>query len=104
MYAGHAKQVAAALFGSTMTVEFVKAVVVVDDDIDIHNLRAIELAIRDRVDPKDDLIVFPGFGGSTLDPSAPWEFRDELKYGATPQNKLLVDATIDWTKHPVREE
>ncbi len=77
---------------------------VVDEDVDIHNLRALELAFRDRVDVKDDLVVLPGVAGSTLDPSIPWDLRDELKYGASPQNKLLIDATIDWTKHPIREE
>ena len=30
--------------------------------------------------------------------------KDELKYGATPQNKMLFDATIDWVKHPIRED
>ena len=104
MYAGHAKQVAAAIFGSALTLQFAKVVIVVDEDVDIHNFRELQLAIRDRVDAKDDVIVFPGFPGNPLDPSLPWDFRDELKYGASPHNKLLIDATIDWTKHPVREE
>ena len=56
------------------------------------------------MDPKDDVVIFPGMGGYVLDPSAPLDLRDELKYGATPQNKVLYDATIDWVKHPPREE
>jgi len=104
MYVGHAKQVAAAFFGSALTLQFAKVVIVVDEDVDIHNFRALELAIRDRVDAKDDVIVLPGLPGTPLDPSLSWEYRDELKYGAAPHNKLLIDATIDWTKHPVRKE
>ena len=76
---------------------------VVDEDVDIHNLRDLELAVRDRVDPKDDILVWPN-PGYALDPSIPWALRDELKYGGSPQNKLLIDATVDWTKHPIREE
>ncbi|MDP2646256.1 MAG: UbiD family decarboxylase [Desulfobacterales bacterium] len=104
MYEGHARQVAAALFGSSLTLQTAKVVVVVDEDVDIRSPRALELALRDRVDPKDDVIVFPGFPGSPLDPSLPLDYRDELKYGAAPHNKLLVDGTIDWVKHPIRQD
>lgn len=103
MYEGHARQVAAAIWGTTISVEFAKIVMVVDEDVDIHNLRALELALRDRVDPKDGLVVWPTAGYS-LDPSISLELRQELKYGGSPQNKLLIDATIDWVKHPIRKE
>jgi len=104
IYEGQAKQVAAALFGSWLTVEFAKTIMVVDDDVDINSLRALELTFRDRVDPKDDLIIFPANPGGPLDPSAPWEEKDELNTGISVQNKLLIDATIDWKKHPIRKE
>jgi 4-hydroxy-3-polyprenylbenzoate decarboxylase len=103
-YEGHARQVAAAIWGSTISLEYAKMIMVVDEDVDIHNLRALELALRDRVDPKDDLVIWPSSPGYSLDPSIPWELKQELKYGGSPQNKLLIDATIDWTKHPVRKE
>ena len=32
------------------------------------------------------------------------EDKNELKYGAGLQNKLLIDATVDWTTHPIQEE
>lgn len=104
LYAGHARQVAAAVFGSWPAKELLKSLIVVDDDIDIYNRFEVDRAMRDRMDPKDDIVIFPGIGGCVLDPSAPWELKDELKYGATPLNKVLYDATIDWVKHPVREE
>ena len=71
--------------------------------MDIYDRAELDRAMRDRMDPKDDVVVFPGMGGYVLDPSAPLELRDELKYGATPQNKVLYDATVDWVKHPVRK-
>ncbi|MBI4334583.1 MAG: UbiD family decarboxylase [Chloroflexi bacterium] len=103
-YEGQAKQVAAALWGSWISLQFAKTIVVVDEDVDIHNLRALELAFRDRVDPKDDLVVYPWTAGSPLDPSIAWDDRDEWRYGTGLQNRLLIDATIDWRKHPVRPE
>ncbi|MDP2646426.1 MAG: UbiD family decarboxylase [Desulfobacterales bacterium] len=104
MYAGHGRQVGAAIFGSWLSKEFLKWVIVVDEDIDIRDMNEINRAIRDRMDPKDDIVIFPAMGGCTLDLASPSELKDEMKYGATPQNKMLFDATIDWVKHPVREE
>lgn len=104
LYEGQAKQVAAALWGSWLSLQHTKIIMVVDEDVDIHSLRDLQLAFRDRVDPKADLIVFPDTAGSPLDPSLSWDERDEWKYGAGIQNKLLIDATIDWRKHPVRPE
>jgi len=104
LYAGHARQVAAALFGSWPAKEHLKSIIIVDDDVDIYNRFEVDRAMRDRMDPRDDIVIFPGMGGNVLDTSAPRELKDELKYGATPLNKVLYDATIDWVKHPVREE
>ena len=61
---------AAAIFGAWIAKEFLRWVIVVDDDIDIRDMNDINRAIRDRLDPKDDIVVFPGMGGSTFDPSA----------------------------------
>ncbi len=104
IYEGQAKQVAAAVWGSWFNPQYAKVVMVVDEDVDIHNLRDVELAFRNRVDPKDDIIVFPGcIGGG--DPSVTLEDRDEWAYGGGAiQNKVLIDATVDWRKFPIREE
>jgi 3-polyprenyl-4-hydroxybenzoate decarboxylase len=42
--------------------------------------------------------------GSPIDVCVEYDLRDELKYGAAVREKLLIDATIDWEKHPVRSE
>jgi 2,5-furandicarboxylate decarboxylase 1 len=60
-----------------------KHVVVVDDDIDIHNSAEVELAIATRFQADRDLLVVPESQGSKLDPSN----RDGV--GA----KMGIDAT-----------
>jgi len=101
---GQARRIAAALWGSQMALNFLKIVVVVEEDIDIRNFREVQWAIMNCVDPAKDVIVFPGTGGANLDPSQSAEDSDELKYGAGKANRLLIDATIDWEIHPKRKE
>jgi hypothetical protein len=61
-------------------------------------------ALHSKVDFKKGLVVYPLYMGSPIDVSVPYDFRAELEYGAAVANKLLIDATIDWELHPVREE
>ena len=103
-YQGQARQIAAALWGSRVAVNFGKTVMVVEEDVDIHSLSSLQLAVQTYVDPIKDVIAFPLQLGSSLDVNLSSEDRNELLYGAGRQNKLLIDATIDWEKHPVREE
>lgn len=93
-YQGHAKQVAACLWSATTT--HFKNVLVVDEDIDIHDPNSMEWAIAYRVDPKEDLIVFPGAQGSPLDPSSDPRCQDTTIFGGGRWNRLLVDATKTW--------
>ncbi len=104
LYEGHAKQIAAAIWGSWFAPQYAKNIIVVDDDVDIRSLRDLELTIRNRVDPKDQVIIYPGSIGCNLDPSIALEDRDELTYGGGIQNRMLIDATIDWRKFPIRKE
>ena len=101
---GLARRIAAALWGSPMGFYFHEIVVVVEEDVDIHNFREVQWAILNCVDPQRDLVVFPGTGGDPLNPSQLAEDKDELKYGAGKINRLLIDATIDWDTHPKRKE
>ena len=87
-----------------MALNFLEIVVVVEEDVDIRNFREVQWAIMNYVDPKEDIVVFPGTGGANLDPSQSAEDSDELKYGAGKMNRLLIDATIDWETHPKRKE
>lgn len=100
-YQGHAKQIAACLWGATTT-NF-KNVTVVDEDIDIYDPDAIEWAFAYRVDPKEDLVVFPGCPGSPLDPSNDPRWQDPVIFGGGRWNRLLIDATKTWRWGPQKE-
>ncbi len=65
-----------------------KHVVIVDDDINIFDPNDIEFAIATRVKGDEDIYIFPGVRGSTLDP------RSENGIGT----KVGIDATMDLSK------
>jgi UbiD family decarboxylase len=101
MYAGHAKQIAACLFAATTTT--FKIVTVVEEDIDIHDSDSVEWAVIYRVDPKEDIIVFPGLPGSALDPSSNPEWHERKGMIAGLWNRCLIDATRTW-RFGIRDE
>jgi UbiD family decarboxylase len=71
-----------------------KHVVVVDDDIDIHNPLEVEWAVATRFQAKDGLIVKKHAKGSSLDPSANPFTRETSKMGidaTAPLKKKLKD-------------
>ncbi len=104
-YQGHAKQVAAALWGTGIGFGLYKHVMVVDDDIDIHDYEQLLWAFGYRVwDYDEDLSVFRGTPGCPLDPSIPPQLRDHVKMGGVGRwNRLCIDATKDWRLEPVKE-
>jgi UbiD family decarboxylase len=71
------RAIAAALQGH----KSLKHVVVVDDDIDVHDLTAVEWAIATRFQASRDLVVLPNEIGSSLDPSADPVTRLTAKMG-----------------------
>jgi 4-hydroxy-3-polyprenylbenzoate decarboxylase len=76
-------------------------VIVVDDDIDIHDWEAIEWALCYRVNAGlGDISFFGGTSGSMLDPSVPLEERNSVKYGHGSWTRVLIDATINWRLEP----
>ncbi len=98
---GHAQQVATALWGCHLGNYAAKHVIVVDDDIDIHDWEAIEWALCYRVNAGlGDISFFAGTSGSMLDPSVPLEDRNSVKYGHGSWTRVLIDATINWQLQP----
>ena len=98
---GHAQQVANALWGSHLGNYAAKHLIVVDDDIDIHDWEAIEWALCYRVNAAlGDISFFSGTSGSMLDPSVPLEERNSVKYGHGLWTRVLIDATINWQLQP----
>ncbi len=82
-YPGHAKKV---MFGmwSLGQLMFSKIVLIVDDDIDVHDRKQVIWALGTRVDPERDVLIVPGTITDTLDHAAPM-----LNYGS----KMGIDAT-----------
>jgi 4-hydroxy-3-polyprenylbenzoate decarboxylase len=98
---GHAQQVATALWGCHLGNYAAKHVIVVDDDIDIHDWEAIEWALCYRVNAGlGDISFFSGTSGSMLDPSVPLEDRNSVKYGHGSWTRVLIDATVNWQLQP----
>jgi 2,5-furandicarboxylate decarboxylase 1 len=66
MHRGEAKNV---ILGALASHYDVKHVVVVDEDVDIHNPEMVEWAVATRFQADRDLLIVPGGQGSKLDPS-----------------------------------
>ena len=71
-----------------LTIRIVKYAIVVDDDVDIHNRKELELALPGRVQPDKYLVVMKAPAGSMLDPSC--------KKGSV-TDKIGIDATMPLT-------
>ncbi len=82
-YPGHAKKVMMALWGLGQT-SLTKIIVVVDHDIDPHNLDQVIWAVASHVDPQRDVLVVPHSHADALDPASA-----APSYGS----KLGIDAT-----------
>jgi 2,5-furandicarboxylate decarboxylase 1 len=75
---------------AALTAQDIKHVVVVDDDIDVHNAMDVEWAIATRVQGDKDVIVIPGARAKPLDPSLAVTPPGVVPTGA----KVGIDATI----------
>jgi 4-hydroxy-3-polyprenylbenzoate decarboxylase len=83
-FPGHGKKVMFALWGLGHMLSLTKIVIVVDHDVDVHNLNEVLYALAQRVDPQRDVVVVPGAHVDVLDTGAPTP-----GYGS----KLGIDAT-----------
>ena len=85
---GDGKNILLTLLGSEY---MLKHVVVVDDDIDLHNDDEILWAISTRVQADKDIFMIPGARSSVLDPSS--YGIDSLFSGEGLVTKMGIDAT-----------
>lgn len=100
LYRGHAKQVAAAVWGLGSQNKG-KNLIVVDKDIDVFDDEAIEWAMAWRTNAEmGDIQFFKGTIGESLDPSVPLDQRDPMKYGAGKSARVFIDATVNWELEP----
>ncbi|MBY0269424.1 MAG: UbiD family decarboxylase [Burkholderiales bacterium] len=75
---------------AALSVMDLKHVVVVDEDIDVHNATDVEWAIATRVQGDKDVIIIPGARAKPLDPSLAVMPPGVVPLGA----KVGIDATI----------
>jgi 4-hydroxy-3-polyprenylbenzoate decarboxylase len=59
-YPGQAKKVMNALWGLGHMMMLTRCLIVVDDDIDVHDTRAVTWFALNNVDPSRDLVIMPG--------------------------------------------
>lgn len=103
-YQGQARHIAAAIWGSKLVTYIGKTIVVVDEDVDIHEFRQVQIAIQNRANPATSYVTFPLQAGGSGDPALPEHLQDEVTFGSGLQTRLLIDATVDWRANPPRPE
>ena len=84
-YPGHARKVMHALWGLGQMM-FTKVIIVVDKDVDVHNMREVVWRVGVAIDPKRDLLISEG----------PCDVLDFAAQTADVSGKLGIDATEKW--------
>jgi 4-hydroxy-3-polyprenylbenzoate decarboxylase len=59
-YPGQAKKVMNALWGLGHMMMLTRCLIVVDDDVDVHDVRSVAWFVLNNLDPSRDLVVMPG--------------------------------------------
>lgn len=85
-YPGQAKKVMYAIWGTGM-LSLTKIVLVVDDDVNVHDIREVIWAVTSRFDPARDVILLP---------PSPTDSLDHAAYIPNLAGKLGIDATKKW--------
>src|SRR5437773_10641087 len=75
-YASHAKQAGMAAVREAASARNGRYVVVVDDDIDVTNVKEVLWAMMTRVDPPTNIDIIDGCWSTPLDPRMPPEKRE----------------------------
>ena len=93
-YPGQAKKVMMGLWGMGQ-LSLTKIFVVVDHDINLHDMNTVIWAITTRMDPRRDIIIIENTPTDTLDPASPI-----VNLGS----KLGIDATVKWKEEGYTRE
>jgi len=94
-YPGHARRIMMGLWGVLKQFMYVKYIIVVDDDIDVHNWSDVIWAIATRVDPARDTLIIDKTPIDYLDFSSPIENLGS-KMGLDATNKYPPEVTRKW--------
>ncbi len=93
-YPGHAKKVMFSIWGTGM-LSLTKIVIVVDDDVNIHDMREVLWAVTSRFDPSKDVVIIP---------DAPLDSLDHSSYKPNLGGKIGIDATKKWREEGYERE
>ena len=93
-YPGQAKKVMMGLWGMGQ-LSLTKMFVVVDDDINVHDMNDVIWAVTSRADPARDTVIIDNTPTDTLDPASPF-----VNLGS----KLGMDATTKWKEEGYMRE
>lgn len=94
-YAGHAKRVMLGTWSYLRQFMYTKFVIVVDDDVDVHNWQEVIWAITTRMDPARDLTILENTPIDYLDFASPVSGLGS-KVGFDATNKWLGETTREW--------
>ena len=92
-YPGHARKVMFSLWGMGM-LSLTKVIIVVDDDVNVQNLKEVLWAVTSRFDPAKDLVAVTG----------PLDSLDHSAYLQNYGGKLGIDATKKWKEEGFSRE
>jgi len=96
-YPGHCNKVMHSLWGMGQMM-FTKCIVIVDEDIDPHNMREVLFRVTSSVDPKRDMLFTTGPLDVLDHASDAFSFGSKIGIDATRKNKPFDDYKREWPK------
>lgn len=101
-YPGQAKKVMMGMWG-TGQLSLTKSIIVVDDDIDVHDINDIIWAVTTRADPARDTTIIGNAPTDTLDPASPLTNLGS-KMGIDATQKTPEEGYVREVQRPVRAD
>jgi 4-hydroxy-3-polyprenylbenzoate decarboxylase len=102
MWQGHPLQVAYTLLGHKSSNLPINMLVVVEDNVNIYEPGEVLKAINNNADPVEDVYSLP-VDNQIYSVAMSDGDCNTTDYGASLGNKLFIDATVNWKRHPKKE-
>ena len=96
---GQQIQVALAAFGFSV---YLETITLVDEDVDLYDMDAIDWAVTTRCNPKEQVHVLPEAKTHRNNPIA--GVRSLIPGDSVVKAKMIVDATIPWKYKTIKKE
>ncbi len=71
LYPGHSKKIMMSIWGSGQ-LSLLKMIILVDENVNVHDINEVIYAIAANVDPQRDIIIIPNALTDSLDPAVPY--------------------------------